>query len=338
MSERLAEIPGRCAGHAERGQRLDFVEAQRLELAEGDRIDVRVVRSGAVPRHEQRHALVQIVHDRRMPFEEHARHGPRALVHQLVRIAIDVDESVLRPVGRRLARQRAALGLALQEAVKPFDHLVAPVRVRHRVDQHDQVPADALDHRLLGHREPIRELQHGFGRTGFVRMQRGVEVVDRPCAGHDLLGGARIRNARIGQCRGVALQLVERGDALLVRNRQQHDVAPFLRSADREDLDARRRRGERACVAVGSGRIDELARRAGNPLEEGARRRHRGRGGQIRDPGRKKLRRGGGPGDVLDRAGLGRIRRRVLCGCRDCAECHRTECDGENRGPTDDAH
>ena len=46
------------------------------------------------------------------------------------------------------------------------------------------------------------------------------------------------------------LQLIERLDALLVRNRQQHDVAAFLRAADREDLDARRSRGEGARVAV----------------------------------------------------------------------------------------
>jgi hypothetical protein len=63
VRERFAEIPGRDARHAERRQRLHFVEAQRLEFGEGDRIDVRVVRPGAVPRHQQCDALVQVVHD-----------------------------------------------------------------------------------------------------------------------------------------------------------------------------------------------------------------------------------------------------------------------------------
>ncbi len=239
VGERFAEIPGRDARHAERGQRLHFVEAQRLELGERDRIDVRVVRPGAVPRHEQRDALVQVVHDGGMPLEEHARDRARFCVHELMRVAIDVHERVLRPVRRRQARQRVAICLALEEAIEPFDDFVAPIGVRHRVDQHDQVLAHALDHRLLRDGQPVSQLQHGFRGAGFVRMQGSVEIVDRPCARDDLLGCRGIRLARIGQRGSVLLQLLERLDALLVRNRQQHDVASFLRAADREDFDAR---------------------------------------------------------------------------------------------------
>ena len=67
--------------------------------------------------------------------------------------------------GGDCARQRVAIRLALEVPVEPLDLLVAPVRVGDRVDEHDQVLADALDHRLLGDRQPIGQLQHGFGRS-----------------------------------------------------------------------------------------------------------------------------------------------------------------------------
>ena len=246
-----------------------------------------------------------------------------------MRVAIDVHERVLRPVRRRQARQRVAICLALEEPIEPFDDFVAPIGVRHRVDQHDQVLAHALDHRLLRDGQPVGQLQHGFRGAGFVRMQGGVEIVDRPCARDDLLGCCGIRLARIGQRGSVFLQLIERLDALLVRNRQQHDVAPFLRAADREDLDARRSRGEGARVAVRRRGIDQLARRAGNPFEERARRRHRGGGGERRDPGRQELRRGRGLCDLLGRARLGAVL---------CAGVAHAEREGEKREPTDAAH
>ena len=69
------------------------------------------------------------------------------------------------------------------------------------------------------------------------------------------------------------LQLLELLDALLVRDGEQHDVAAFLGAADGEHFT----RGEAAASARHThrrGRIHELAGRAGNPMQEGARRGH----------------------------------------------------------------
>ena len=74
------------------------MEAQRQELGVGDRIDVGVVGTRAVPRHEQWHRLVQVVHDRRMPLVEHAVDCFSGFVRLLMRVAIDVDEGVFGPI------------------------------------------------------------------------------------------------------------------------------------------------------------------------------------------------------------------------------------------------
>ena len=73
-------------------------------------------------------------------------------------------------------------------------------------------------------------------------------------------------------------------------------------------LDARRSCRERAAVGIGLRRIDELARRARDAVEKGARRRD-GRGRrQVGHPGREEARLGGGLRDLLDRARFGRVR------------------------------
>ena len=256
---------------------------------------MRVVGAGAVPGHQQRDRFVQVVHDGGVPLVEHAVHRLRGLVRLLVGVAVDVDERVLRPVRRRLARQGAVVGLALQVAVEPLDHLVAAVGVGDGVDEHHDLLADAPDHGLLGDGEAVGQLQHGFGGAGLVGVERRVEVVDGPrrsairrsaAAGSVRRGSASAAVAAFSRSRSA--------DAVLVGDRDHQDLAAFLAAADREDPHARRGGGQRAAVGVGLGGVDELARRAGDASQEVARRRHGRRFGQVGDPGRKeaRLRRG----------------------------------------------
>src|SRR6266480_3295306 len=179
MREVIAEVPGPYTRHPECGQCLNFMEAQLEAFGVSERIDILVDRPGAIPGHQQRHALVQIVDHLRMPLTEHAEHRLGGLVNLLVRVAVDVDEGVLRPVGRRLSRQARELRPALEKAVEPLDLLVAPVGIRDRVDQHHQILAYAPDHRLLRYRQPIGQLQHRLRGSGLIRVKRRVEVVDR---------------------------------------------------------------------------------------------------------------------------------------------------------------
>ena len=286
MRKVVAEVPAPHPGHAETGERGHLVKAHLQALVVTHGIDVVVDWTGAVPGDEKRDAFVQIVHDLRMPLEEHALHRLGGLVRELNGVTIDVDHGVARPVGRRLARQGGAVRLAFQESVEPFHLLVAAVGIRDRIDQYHDVLADAPDHGLLGHGEAVGELEHGFGRAGFVRMQRGVEIIDRPCARDDALGGGGIGPARIGERRSRGFQPVEIADALLVGDREQHDIAALFGASDGEHAHARRGRGECPAIGVGGCRVDQLSGRAGDPVQEGSRRRNCRREGQIRHPGR----------------------------------------------------
>ena len=304
VAERLAEVPGPHPGHAEGGHGAHLVEAHLEELAVRDRIDVRVVGPGAVPGHQERHRLMQVVDDRRVPFVEHPVHRPGRLVGLLVRIAVDVDEGVLRPVGRRLARQGAVVGLPLQVAVEPLDHLVAPVGVRNRVEQHHRRRADAPDHRLVGDGKTVRQLDERLGRAGFVGVQDGVDVVDRTGRGDQPLGRRRVGAPRVGQRGGRPLQAIEVADALLVGHHRHQDLAPLFAAADGEHPHARAGGGERAQVGVRLRRVGQLTGCAGDPAEKVTGRRDTRCIGQIRNPGREEPRLGRGGGDRLDRAGL----------------------------------
>jgi hypothetical protein len=310
MSEVVAEVPGPHARHAESGERLHLVEAQLQTLVVGERVDVLVDRPGAVPGHEQRHALVHVVDHLRMPGPHHAEHGLGGRVHLLVRIAVDVDKGVFRPVGRCLPRQPAQVGPALEIAVEPFDLLVAAVGIGDRVDEHHELLANAPDQRLLRNREAIGELERRLGGAALIGVQPGVDVVDRAGGGDELLGGFRVGAARIGERRRGRLEPLEIADPLLVGDRQQHDVAALLRAADAEEADPRRGAGERPAVAVSRGRVGQLARGSRDAVPVGARRDHARRSRQVAHPGRDEAGLRGGTRDFLDRAGLGRLGRR----------------------------
>jgi hypothetical protein len=62
--------------------------------------------------------------------------------------------------------------------LEPLDLLIASVGIGHGIDEDDEVFANVPDHRLLGSRQAIGELEDRLGGTGFVGVDRGVEVID----------------------------------------------------------------------------------------------------------------------------------------------------------------
>ena len=121
---------------------------------------------------------MQIVDDRGVPLVEHAVNGFGGFVSLLVGVAVDVDEGVLRPVRGRLAGKRVAVGFAFEIAVEPVDHFVAAVGIGDWVDEDHNFLADAADHGLVRNREAICQFDHGFGGSGLVGVQSGIEVID----------------------------------------------------------------------------------------------------------------------------------------------------------------
>ena len=99
-------------------------------------------------------------------------------------------------------------------------------------------------------------------------------------------------------------------DALLVRDRDEQDLASLLRLPDHADLDARRGLRELAEVAVDLRRPRQLARGPGDVAEVLRRRRHGRRGGHVGDPGISEALLGRELRDRLDRARLRHVRAR----------------------------
>ena len=308
VAERLAELPGPDARHPHAGHRRHLVQAHLEEFVRDDRIEVRVVRARAVPGLQQRDAFVQVVDDGRVIAEEHPVHGARERFGLLMRVAIGVHEHVLAPVGRRLPRQGGIVGLALEEPVEPVGHLVAAVRVRHRVDQDDDARPDLPDHRLIGDRQPVRQLHHHLGAAGFVGVQRRVEVVNGSGAGDDPIGVGRRRSAWIGQRGRGRLQAIEIADACFVGDGHEQDVPSLFGPADRLHVHPRRRLGQRPEVAVDLLRVRQVAGGAGDVPEVVGRRGHRGRLGDVAHPRADESRLGREAGNRVDRAWLRRVR------------------------------
>ena len=303
----VAEIPGADSGHPEAGHGFDLVKAQRQEFAEGDGVDVGIVGTGAVPGHEQRHALVQVVHDHGMPIEEHPADGLGGLVRELVRIAVDVHERVLGPVRRRLPRQRVPVRPALEIPVEPLDLLVAAVRIGYRIDENDHLLAYPANHGLIGNGEPISEFQHRLRGARLIRMQRCVEIIERPGLRNQRVGGFGSGRPGFGERRHRRFERRELLDAAFVGHRDEEDFAPLLGAADGEDLDARRRGRKRTAIGVSLRGIDQLPRSPGDPPEVGLGRGHRGGCRHVGHPGRGESGVRGRRGDGLHGARLGRV-------------------------------
>jgi hypothetical protein len=268
MAEPLTEVPRPHTRHPERRHRPYLLEREGEHLADDYRIDVRVERAGAVPGLEQGDRLVQVVHHRRVVLEEHPVHGARRGERLLVRVAVDVDEDVAAPVRRGLARQAVVVGAAREVAMEPVGHLVAAVRLGHRIDEDQHLLPDVADHRLLGDRQPIGEFHGHLGAARLVGVQAGIEVVDRPRAGDDPLRLVRSRRPRIRQRRRGRFQPRQVADARLVGDHDEQDVAAFFRLTDRLDVDARRGARQLAHVALDGGRMRQLAGRADDVPEK----------------------------------------------------------------------
>ena len=308
QAEVLAEVPGPHSGHPHRRQRRDLVQAHLHELAGDDRIEVRVVRAGAVPGLQQGYRLVQVVHHGRVVVEEHGVHGPRHRERLLVRVAVDVHVDVAVPVGRGHARQRVEIRLPLEVTVEPVGDLVAAVRLGDRVDEHQHPLAYAADHRLLRDGDPVGELHAHLAAAGLVGVQAAVEVVDRPRRGDDRLGLLGAGAARVGEGGRRPLEPRQIADTGLVRDRDQDDVASLLRPADRLDMHAGGRRRQRPYVRLDRPGVRQLpggADQVAEPLRGG---RDGVRRGHVRHPRAQEARLRREAGDPLHRARLGGVR------------------------------
>ncbi len=123
-------------------------------------------------------------------------------------------------------------------------------------------------------REAIGHFQHGFGRSGFVRVQGRVEVVDRPGIRNDAFGGCGIGAPGIGEGGGRVLQAIEVANSVLICNGEHQDLAAFFAVADGENTYSRRSGGKGAAVGIGFGGVHKLARRARDSAEKVYRGRH----------------------------------------------------------------
>ena len=96
-----------------------------------------------------------------------------------------------------MPRQRGAIGFAFQVTIEPVNHLAAPIGIGNGVDEHNELLADVLDHRLLGCGEPVRQFQNSFRGSRLVGVKRSIEVVDGPSGGDELVSGGCVGAARV---------------------------------------------------------------------------------------------------------------------------------------------
>ena len=130
-------------------------------------------------------------------------------------------------------------------------------------------------------------------------------MIDRLGLGDDLLRLRVGERARVGELREIARDTVSR---FLIDSsaptKTTTQLAAFVALADRHDLDARRRRRQRAVVLQDVGVVGQLLRRADVVAEHVLGRRDAGHFGQVIDQRAHELR----PGrPFLDRAGEVRI-------------------------------
>jgi hypothetical protein len=135
-----------------------FGLGQEPPLVHGDRIQGLVVGAGAGGRVQVVRRLMQVVHDRRMPFEEEAVHVLRQLEHLPDVVAVVVVRDVLPPVHQRQARGTARQ--LLVEVVR-VHLLLTSVHFDDWRDERDHVVADRLNEGRLLHSQTIRHfLEH----------------------------------------------------------------------------------------------------------------------------------------------------------------------------------
>ena len=121
------------------------------------------------------------------------------------------------------------------------DLAIAAVDFDDRRDQRDDPAADLLDVRALVDRQAIDELHQRSRRSGFRRVNRTGDVVDRHRLIDELvgLGVVRADRARIGELGQPRAVLVELRQVGFRRDRDRDHLAAFFGLADGEHLDPR---------------------------------------------------------------------------------------------------
>ena len=138
-------------------------------------------------------------------------------------------------------------------------------------------------------------------------MQGGVEVIDGARGCDEFFGGGLVGAARIGKRCGGSFQTIEIANAGFIGDGEHDNVASFFAVADREHAHSRAGRGQGTSIGVGLFGAQQFSRRAHDAAQKFLGRRNGGRLRNVRDPGRNKVRIGGGGRDRFDRAGFGNV-------------------------------
>ena len=140
-------------------------------------------------------------------------------------------------------------GLVHLVGVVPVHVAVAAVGVGHRRERDDHVVADLAEERRLVGGQPVGQLHEHLRRAGLGAVEAGHDVVDRLGLGDHLLRLLLGQLPRVGELREARAVALEVGDRLGGGDGDHHQRPALVRGADLDDLDPRRRRGERAVVA-----------------------------------------------------------------------------------------
>ena len=268
------------------------------QFAVQNRIEVRILRCLTAERVQQRLGLMQVVHDRRMPLEVPLQQRSH-LNLRVIDVAVVVVEHVLAPV-RHARACRPRLGLVDAVPVVPVDIAVASIRIGDRRDRHDDALADLIDDRRILGGEPIGQFHQHLRRSHLAAVETADQVIDRFRAGNDLRGSIGRDRSRIGELSQGDPVRVKIPDRFVRAHEHDDELASFVASADRRDVDAGRRVGEGAVVPQDVGVVGQLSRLADVMAEDVLRRRNARSLGQVIDERAHEL----GPGRPLpDRAG-----------------------------------
>ena len=167
---------GEHARQSETGQGVDIVPAELLPFTDQQRIDPAVVRTGTDRVViEERHRLVHVMQHLCVPASvgvddiagerQRGKHG----------VAVVVVGNVVAPVEQaRILRVRMGA-----MPVVEIDHAFPSVGFDHRRDQGDHLRANRADVGCFVHGQSIGQFHQRTGVSGFGRVDRAGDVVDR---------------------------------------------------------------------------------------------------------------------------------------------------------------